>query len=276
MKLNLAGIQMSTVIGNKKENIEKAVTKAEEAIEKGANFICLPETFNTGFFPHTKHWDTEYFHLAETIEGETITTFQKLAKDHKVNIVVPFFEKFMPGVFYNSAAVVNSAGEILGLYRKVHVPWSFTSWEKFYMRPGNHFPVFNTEFGKVGVLICYDRDFPEAAKSLALQGASIIFVPNGASLSLKETWRKILSIRAYENQLFVMGTSLTGKCDEEHHDLVGHSLIANPLGEVIDELEREEDVLVSEVDLQEIDRSRLYRYIYRDRRPEVYSKVVEY
>jgi predicted amidohydrolase len=269
-------IQMSSEIGEVKKNVNKAVHLVEEAISQDSKLICLPEMFNTGYFSHTSHCDPKYFELAETIEGETVKTVQRIfSEKNNVTIIVPFFEYVSPGVYHNSACAIEN-GKVLGCYRKTHMPWSFTGWEKFYMRPGYEYPIFKTSFGTIGILICYDRDFPEAARSLALKGADILLILNGAPISLIEMWQCMARVRAYENQVFVVGACLTGRTDEEHHEFVGNSLIVDPYGTIIAKLDRQEAILTSEIDLADVEKSRMKRFLYRDRRPEIYTEVSSY
>jgi len=276
LKVKVAAVQMASIIGEVEQNRKKAESLVSEAINQGAKIICLPEMFNTGYFSHTSHCDPAYFDLGESIEGITINGFRQLARKHKVFINVPFFELDSPGTYYNSSCLVDDEGNIAGLYRKTHVAWSMTGWEKFYMRQGYHYPVFQTPYGKIGIMICYDRDFPEVARTLGLQGADLILVPNGSSMQLTEIWKNIIQVRAYENQLYILGACLTGRVDEEHHHFTGHSILANPYGEIKGILGREEGILLEEIDLYEIHNARKKRFLYRDRRPEIYGKLVEY
>jgi len=272
--LKIASIQMSAEIGEVKKNVEKAISLTTEAVEKGAKLVCLPEMFNTGYFCHTGHFDNAYFKWAEPISGWTVQQFQSIAKNEKVVIIVPFYEYYSPGVYYNSACVVDADGNIAGCYRKTHVGWSGTGWEKYYCKEGYELPVFNTSAGKIGVLICYDRDFPEAARTLGLKGAEIICIPNGASISLKKIWKNILVTRSYENQTFIVGSCFTGRTDEEHHEFCGSSMIVDPFGNVVSELDMEESVVLADIDLNQVLEARLKRFMYRDRRPEIYSFLV--
>lgn len=274
--MKVAAVQMQAVVGQKAENCDKGIAYAEQAAQDGAKLICLPELFNTGYFSHTSHVDVEYFQLAEPIEGKTVAAFQKLAKSFGTYLVVPFFEREAPGIYYNSACVLNVEGEVLGVYRKAHIPWSHTGWEKFYMRPGSAFPVFPTTFGRIGIMICYDRDFPEVARSLSLQGAELILVPNGAPSSSTQMWERIMQVRAYENQVFLLGACLTGKADAKHHEFTGHSLLVNPYGSIEQVLGREEGVLVQEIDFTQVEAARSRRFLYRDRRPEIYTQLVKF
>jgi N-carbamoylputrescine amidase len=150
-----------------------------------------------------------------------------------------------------------------------------TAWEKFYFRPGYDFPVFNTPLGRIGVQICFDRDFPEGFRILALKGAELIVLPTGAPRNLAEVWRMICRIRAYENGLFVLGVGLIGQVDGEHQGFAGNSILASPRGEVLAALDFEEGILWGEIDLKAIEEARRLRFALRDRRPEMYGKLIE-
>ena len=273
--IKVAAVQTSSEIGQVKENVAKAAALSLQAIQEGANIICLPEMFNTGYFSHTSHVDVTSLKLAEPFDGFTVTTFREMAAKHRTALIVPFVEFYRPGVYYNSAAVIDADGSLLGTYRKVHVPWSHTGWEKFYFRAGYEVPVFDTKFGRIGVIICYDRDFPELSRTIGLKGAEIMFIPNGASISLTETWKSLVVTRAYENQFFVLGACLAGRTDKEHHEFMGASILADPFGKMVNVLGREEGTLVAEIDLAQVTASRQARFLYRDRRPEMYGEVTK-
>lgn len=275
MPFKAAAIQFSPVVGDVKGNVERARGFVEQAAQAGARLVCLPEMFNTGYFCHTSHCDIAYFDLAEDTDGHTMGVFRRVAAERRLYIALPFFEREREGLYYNSCYLIDDQGEIVGRYRKTHIPWSHTGWEKFYIRPGYDWPVWKTPYGSIGVLICYDRDFPEAARTLALNGADLILIPNGASEKLTEMWKRIVSVRAYENQLFVLGACLTGKVDEEHHAACGHSLLAEPGGGIVGMLGREEAALVVEIDCRQLHRARTERFMCRDRRPEIYSKLTQ-
>ncbi len=276
MKCKIAAVQIATEIGEVQKNVAKAVMYTKQAINEGAKIICMPEMFNTGYFSHTSHADTKYFDLAEPVTGYTVMQFQKLAKEHDVVILVPFVELCDPGVLHNSVCVIDAGGDIMGTYKKIHMPWSHTGWEKFYFRPGYEIPIFETKYARLGTILCYDRDFPELARTIGLKGAQILFIPNGAGTALKETWRSLVMTRAYENQMFVMGCCLTGGTDKEHHEFMGSSIFCNPMGKIVQVMEREEGVLMGEFDPALIEQSRRSRFMYRDRRPEMYTQIVEF
>ena len=273
---NVAGVQMACRVGDVKGNVEKGCSAVEEAAKKGAQFVCLPEMFNTGYFSHTGHVDPKYWDLAETLQDSwTLKQVGSMTRKYRLHVVAPIVEKAAHGICHNTAVVIGPDGNVIGYYRKVHIPWSFTGWEKFYFRPGYALPVFTTGHVKLGIQICYDRDFPEGFRSLALNGAELIFVPTGAPRNLVEMWRMVCRIRAYENGVFVFGVGLTGKVDQEHHEFAGNSILVGPRGEVIAALEFEESVLLAEIDLEKIEEARRQRFNLRDRRPELYGKLTE-
>lgn len=272
----LAGVQMASRVGDVAGNVGKACLMIEEAARKGAQLVCLPEMFNTGYFPRAGEVNPGYWDLAELIDGsKTLIKIGAMAKNHGLYIVAPFVEKAGHGIYHNSAALIEPGGKVAGCYRKVHIPWSLTGWEKFYFRPGYDFPVFDTFLGRMGIQICYDRDFPEGFRTLALKGAELIMLPSGTPRNLAGLWRNTCQVRAYENGVFVLGVGLTGKVDEEHQGFAGNSILASPKGEVLASLDYEEGLLLAEVDLSAIEDGRRQRFGLRDRRPEMYGKLTE-
>ncbi|NNG26314.1 MAG: acyltransferase, partial [Ignavibacteriaceae bacterium] len=174
-KFSVGLVQMA-LTNNQNENLNKAINKIEESAKMGAEVICLPELFRTQYFCQIE--DTKNFDLAESIPGPSTNTISKIAKDKKVVVIVPLFEKRSAGVYHNTAAVIDSNGEILGTYRKMHIPDDPGYYEKFYFAPGDlGYKVFVTNYGKIGTLICWDQWYPEAARLTSLLGASIIFYP---------------------------------------------------------------------------------------------------
>ncbi|MCR9077140.1 MAG: acyltransferase, partial [bacterium] len=186
----------------KQANIDKHVELIREAADKGAQVCCLQELFYGPYFPAEQ--DARWYEIAEPIpDGPTIRLMQDLAKQHGMVLIVPIYEQEMPGVLYNTAAVIDDEGNYLGKYRKHHIPHLYPGfWEKFYFKPGNGgYPVFNTRFGKIGVYICYDRHFPEGARELGLNGAEIVFNPSATVAGLSEyLWRIEQPAHAVANQ----------------------------------------------------------------------------
>lgn len=273
-KVTVAAIQISSTVGAVEENVKKACDKIDEVAVKGAQIICLPEVFNTGYFCHNNHQDKSFFALAEPLDGPTIQTLASKAREHHAIIIAPIYEKAGPGVYYNTAVVINEEGSVIGVFRKVHVPWSYFGWEKFYFRPGNNYPVFDTKYGKFGIMICYDRFFPEVARSLAIGGAEIIFVPAGAPKSLNDMWEYILRARAHENEVFVLAVDGIGKVCPEHYELNGQSLLVDPQGNVMVKAGLEEEVIVETINLGMIDEARINRTYFRDRMPHTYHRLI--
>ncbi len=150
--------------------IKKHIPFIEEAANKGVQILCLQEIFSTPYFCPGQ--DSDWYAAAEPIPGPTVELMQELARKHQMVMIVPIYEKEQPGVLYNTAAVIDADGTLLGKYRKHHIPHTSGFWEKFFFRPGNlGYPVFETRYAKVGVYICYDRHFPEGARALGLNGA---------------------------------------------------------------------------------------------------------
>lgn len=273
MRHRVAAVQLAPRIGDVQGNVDDALARVDAAVDQGADLVVLPELFNTGYFCHTGHCDTAYFDLAESREGATVSALREFASARRVIVCGGFFERGEAGAYYNSACLIGPDGEVLGVYRKTHLPWSLTGWEKFYMRPGARLPVFDTPFGRVGVMLCYDRDFPEVARALAAQGAEMILLPNGSSSGMVSMWKQIVRVRAYENQVFVVGSCLTGELDREHGSLGGCSMVVGPSGDVLGVLDEAEGNLIVQVDLDELEQARRRRFMWRDRRPELYANI---
>lgn len=265
---------------SREENLEKAEAMVRQAAQDGANIVCLPELFQTHFwcaFPG----DLKYFEWAESIPGPTVDRFQQVAQDCGIALVVPLWEKVGRSVYYNSAAVLDADGSLLGTYRKNHIPLSTTFSEKLYFKPGNlGYPVFSTQFGKVGVYICHDRHYPEGARCLALAGSDIIVIPtatNTASLS-GAVWEKELTAHAIFNEVFVGGVNRCGRevgPDGREFDYYGRSVIMGPTGDILGQLGSEEGNLLCALDWSEIDRRRIAWQFYRERRPDTYGPLTE-
>ncbi|MGQ9509997.1 MAG: nitrilase-related carbon-nitrogen hydrolase [Thermodesulfobacteriota bacterium] len=268
--IKLAGIQISCS-EEKSRNIEKAVKFAQIAIEKGAKMICFQELFNTHWFP--REMNLRHFSLAEGIEGPTIRVMQELARKKDVVFICPIFER-EGETYYNSAAVIDAGGEILGIYRKIHVPQIPLWEEKYYFSPGNlGFPVFKTRFATIGVQICWDNFFPEGSRILTLKGAQIIFSPTAAAFASQEKWRTVISGNAMANGVFILRVNRVGS--EEKQDFYGRSFCVSPEGELLDRpAGMKEGILLVEIDLKEIERVRKEWTFLRDRRPEVYSEII--
>jgi len=267
--IKLAGIQTSCS-EEKERNIEKAVKFAQIATEKGANLICFQELFTTHWFP--REMNKRYFSLAEKIDGPTITRMQRLAVENKVVLVCPIFE-IEEDSFYNSAIVIDANGEILGSYRKIHVPQIPLWEERYYFSSGNHgFPVFRTKFAPIGVQICWDNFFPEGSRILALKGAKILFCPTAAAFASQRKWETVISSNAVTNGVYIFRVNRVGS--EEKQDFYGRSFCISPEGELLDKPTGMKDsIALVEIDLKNIDKTRKEWPFFKDRRPETYQEI---
>jgi N-carbamoylputrescine amidase len=276
MKIGL--IQMGCVF-EKSKNMEKASRMVEEAASKGAKIVCLQELFNTIYFAYEE--DPKYFELAETVPGPTTQQMCELAKKLGVSIIAPIFEKDtdVPGIYYNTAVVIDSDGAILGKYRKTSLPQLPHYEEKFYFKPGNlGYPVFKLkESGvKIGVIICYDRHFLEGPRIEALKGAQIVFVPTCTSF-YPELWELELRAHASFNTIYVAGVNRCGaEFPSQEKPYYGKSMVADPSGQIIAQAGSEEQTFVVDVDLQKVEERRRIAPFLRDRRPELYAEITQH
>ncbi len=257
----------------KEQNTERAVKLASLAADRGARIICFQELFHTHWFP--KDINKENFGLAEPSNGPTIAAMQPLAREKEVVLICPIFEKEGEDAFYNSAIVIDSGGEILGGYRKVHIPQIPLWEEKSYFTPGNRgFPVFSTAYGRVGVQICWDNFFPEGTRCLALKGAEIILSPTAAAFASQGRWQTMISANAMANGVFVLRVNRVGS--EERQDFYGKSFCVGPGGELLGSPSGiKEGILFADIDLKEITRyRRAYPFLW-DRRPGIYREVCD-
>ena len=217
--------------------------------------------------------------MAEAIpDGPTVKLMQEQAKKYSIVLVVPIYEKAMPGVFYNTAAVIDADGKYLGRYRKKHIPQVAGFWEKFFFKPGNEgYPVFDTAVGKVGVYICYDRHFPEGARLLGLNGAEIVFNPSATVAGLsKYLWKLEQPAHSVANGYFMGNINRVGtEAPWNIGKFYGTSYFCDPRGQIISEASEDKDeLLVAELDMSLIDEVRNTWQFYRDRRPETYKDII--
>ena len=259
------------------KNLEKAVDSIRSAAKQGAQIICLPELFLTQYFCQTE--DPDNFSLAEPLPGPTSTTLSNLAKELQVVLIVPLFEKRTQGIYHNTAIVIDADGSIAGTYRKMHIPDDPCFFEKFYFTPGDTgFKSFSTRYGKVGVLICWDQWFPEAARLTALSGAQFLFYPTAigyqdedAKVSQQQisAWETIQKSHAISNGVFLASVNRVGR--ENALTFWGKSFICNPFGEVIGQAEDEPQILIAKCPLSEIESTRQNWPFLRDRRVDAYQ-----
>ncbi|MBI5967222.1 MAG: acyltransferase [Deltaproteobacteria bacterium] len=269
--LKISGIQMNCS-QDKKKNLEKAKRLAEIAAGQGARMICFQELFHTHWFP--RDISQVHFRLAEEVPGPTTEMMQAVAQKMEAVMVLPLFEKDAGGLYFNTAVVIDADGEILGKYRKIHVPQLPLWEERAYFHPGNlGFPVFPTRYARVGVQICWDNFFPEGSRILALKGAQIIFSPTAAAMASQEKWEKVICANAATNEVFILRVNRVGR--EAKQDFYGKSFCASPEGELVDQPSgAQEGAVMFSVDLAEIERTRRVWTFLRDRRPEIYKELL--
>jgi beta-ureidopropionase len=262
----------------KKAMVDRHVTLIAEAARKKVKILCLQELFYGPYF--CAEQETRWYHLTERVpDGPTTTLVRKLAKKYRMVIVAPIYEEEQPGIYYNTAAVIDADGRFLGKYRKTHIPHCKPGfWEKFYFRPGNlGSPVFETAFAKVGVSICYDRHFPEGARALGLNGAEIVFNPSATVAGLSEyLWKLEQPAHAVANGYFVGAINRVGmEAPWNIGEFYGSSYFCDPRGQIIAEAPRDRDaVVVADLNLDMIEEVRAVWQFYRDRRPDAYGSLV--
>jgi N-carbamoylputrescine amidase len=262
-----------------KKNLAKAVSQIRLAASRGARIVSLQELFRTPYFCQTEN--AKNFDLAETIPGPSTEALCKTAKATNVVIIAPLFEKRASGVYHNTAVVIDADGKILGKYRKMHIPDDPGFYEKFYFVPGDlGFQVFQTRYAKIGVLICWDQWFPEAARLTALAGADILFYPTAIGWKedqKKETrlyhdsWETIQRSHAIANGVFVAATNRVGK--EGDFKFWGGSFLADPFGEIIDRAGDREEIVIADCDLGKVEKIRREWPFLRDRRIDAYEGI---
>jgi beta-ureidopropionase len=263
----------------KKAMMDKHRKLIEQAAREKVKILCLQELFYGPYF--CAEQETRWYELTERVpEGSTVSEMRKLARKHKMAIVVPIYEEDQPGVYYNTAAMIDADGRYLGKYRKTHIPHCKPGfWEKFYFRPGNlGYPVFETAFAKVGIYICYDRHFPEGARALGLNGAEIVFNPSATVAGLSEyLWKLEQPAHAVANGYFVGAINRVGwEKPWKIGEFYGQSYFCDPRGKIVAEAPRDKDaVVVADLNLDLIEEVRSVWQFYRDRRPDAYAPLVQ-
>jgi len=269
--LIVAAVQMSSALGDRDANIAAARVLLRTVELGPGTVVCLPELWSIGHFGSLPV-DPGFFDLAESADGATVSAMREVAATAGCAVVVPFFERTPRDEFYNSAAVLAPGGDLLGVYRKVHVAHSANGCEKFYMRAGSRLPVFSVFGWGIGVQICYDRDFPEPARALALGGADVLLYPTCTSVSMRDLWRAVLTTRAYENQVAVVGVGASGRDASGRYDLLGSSMAIGADGTLLGESRVDgSGVLCTRLTRTALQAARVRRFMRRDRRDDVYG-----
>jgi N-carbamoylputrescine amidase len=273
-------------------NLESAIAHIRDAAKRGANIVCLPELFRAQYFCQRE--DIKLFDLAEPIPGPSTTRLAQVARETRVVIVASLFERRAPGLYHNTAVTVGQDGNIISVYRKMHIPDDPLYYEKFYFTPGDlGFKAVDTAFGRVGTLVCWDQWYPEGARLTALQGAEVLFYPTAIGWHPAEkeefgaaqydAWQTIQRAHAIANGVYVAGVNRVG---HENGDIRGNrasglglefwggSFLADPFGRIIAKAShQEEEILIGEVDLALLEDTRRNWPFLRDRRIDAYAPI---
>jgi len=280
------GLLQSACSADPKANLARTLALAERAATQGAQIICTQELFRSQYFCQSE--DHEHFKLAEPIPGPTTQAFQKLARKHKVVIIASLFEKRAAGVYHNTAAIIDADGTLLGTYRKMHIPDDPLYYEKFYFTPGDlGFRAWQTRYGKIGVLICWDQWYPEGARLTAMQGAQILFYPTAIGWHPGEkkaygekqhgAWELIQRSHGVANGCYVavanrIGHEVLKGVGGDGIEFWGQSFVAGTSGEMLAKASHNrEEILLVPVDLDHVDTTRTHWPFLRDRRIDAYD-----
>ena len=280
------GLLQHACSGDPAANLKKTLALAGKAAARGANIICTQELFLSPYFCQSE--DYANFKLAEGIPGPTTEAFQRFARKRGVVVIASLFERRASGLYHNTAVVIDADGKVLGIYRKMHIPDDPLYYEKFYFTPGDTgFKAFTTRFGRIGVLICWDQWYPEAARLTALQGAEILFYPTAIGWHPREkaklgatqhgAWETIQRAHAVANGCFVAVCNRVGletPVGDPGIEFWGQSFVAGTSGQVLAKASTsEEEVLVVPVDLGDVDDTRTHWPFLRDRRIDAYGDL---
>ena len=291
-KTRVALIQMSCG-PDPDANLDKAADRVRQAARQGANVVCLPELFRAQYFCQRE--DIALFDLAEPIPGPSTERLGVIAREEKVVVIASLFERRAPGLYHNTAAILESDGRVAGLYRKMHIPDDPLYYEKFYFTPGDlGFRAFDTSAGKIGTLVCWDQWYPEGARITAMKGAHVLFYPTAIGwhphekeefgTAQYEAWQTMQRAHAIANGVYVAAVNRVG---HENGDIRGNrvegpglefwggSFLADPFGRVIAKAPHDrEDILIGEIDLHLLEDTRRNWPFLRDRRIDAYAPIV--
>lgn len=265
--MRIALIQMNSRVASRDENVERACGFIGEAAREKPDIVVLPEFFNNEYFPQYR--DSRYMDYAEAADGPTQTRMKQEARRYGIFLVSTIFEIARPGFYYDTAMLINPAGEIVGKYRKVH-PAALLSLEKIYFRGGSSFPVFRVNEWTIGFSTCYDNLFPESCRCLALNGAELIVAPYATPVA--SPWENFLTTRALENGVFFAACNHVGV--EGEWQMSGKSMVIDPLGDIIATAGSvDEQILVASFDREQVIQARRRFPLFRDRRPDAYGAI---
>lgn len=280
----MVGLVQSACSSDIDYNTEHALDGIRTAAARGAQIICLQELFRSRYFCQTE--DHSHFQLAEPVPGPTTELLGRLARELEVVIVASLFERRAEGLYHNTAAILDADGTCLGRYRKMHIPDDPQFYEKFYFTPGDlGFPTWNTRYGRIGVLICWDQWYPEAARLTALGGAQLLFYPTAIGwlpaekaqygASQHSAWETMQRSHAVANGVFVVAVNRVGHepSDDGGIEFWGRSFVADPYGNVLAKAGHEPEVLVVPCDLAAVDQARTHWPFLRDRRIDAYQDL---
>jgi N-carbamoylputrescine amidase len=279
------GLVQMSCSSDAKQNMDKAVKGIKDAAEKGANIVCLQELFTSLYFCDVE--DYENFKLAESIPGASTDQLSAVAKELGVVIIASLFEKRTQGIYHNTTAVLDADGTYLGKYRKMHIPDDPAYYEKFYFTPGDlGYKVFQTKFAKIGVLICWDQWYPEAARLTSLMGAEVLFYPTAIGWATAQdqatndeqfnAWQTIQRSHAVANGVHVVSVNRVGLEQNGAMKFWGGSFVANPFGRLLSQASHDsEEVMVVDIDTQKTDSYRTHWPFMRDRRIDSYGDIVK-
>jgi N-carbamoylputrescine amidase len=288
------GIVQMSCTSEPEENMDRAIAHVREAAKQGAELVCLPELFQTQYFCQRE--DPELFALAEAIPGPAANRLGEVTRELKITLVASLFERRAPGLYHNTAAILDRDGVLLGIYRKMHIPDDPLYYEKFYFTPGDlGFKAFDADFGRFGTMVCWDQWYPEGARLTAAQGANVLFYPTAIGWHPDEkeeygeaqydAWRTIQRSHSIANGVYVAAVNRVGfetgnirgnQAPGKGLEFWGGSFISDPFGRVIAEAPHDEEaVLLAEVDMHLIEDVRRNWPFWRDRRIDAYSPITQ-
>lgn len=285
---NVALVQMA-MTPDAADNLARATERIREAAAAGARVVCLPELFRTPYFCQSE--DTVFFDLAEPVPGPTVQALSSLAAQTRTVLIAPLFERRAAGLYHNTVVVLDSDGSLAGIYRKMHIPDDPAFYEKFYFTPGDlGFRAINTSIGRIGVLICWDQWFPEAARLLALQGVGIVFYPTAIGWHPREkaafgarqlaAWRTVQRGHAIANGFYIAAINRVGlerpAAGGDGIEFWGSSFLSDPQGVVLAEASAaREEIVYGQVDVAHLETIRRLWPFLRDRRVDAYDGITE-